>query len=417
MDVVFNGKLYPAGSDILLDRREVAPKQRDDLDTKYTFTIPVWVKDKVSYEAEVWVAPLGNKGDIPPQKHANILASDNSASGIATDDFKIDVIGKIYDFTVTNIQGDESWKEMLKLPTDDTTMEYKSLNIAALNKDLPIAQESHRTNTKYNYALKKGTKIYFSVNTKGVSNSEIKIEPKYYYVSKDGKAQYEVDAYTKVNNKYTNLSNITTTRTSNTRNANKETREYLTEKHLASSEIYKDKVKYDINTSIGTYKQIILNNSFKFPYENYLTNTINGLPTIFKHNYTLIANTYRSKILEAVSHWYGDYLLPYDARFAKLGTSGTESNFSKHLDGYVIVLFKIDSYDTENNLYLPYKNVWIEEGMQETIKKLPSISPKQNSPENVSIKALLEQGYAPIAIYQTAPLVSVDKNYDSTGTH
>lgn len=406
MDVEYNGTLYKAGERITLVERTKDILEEEDLASTFTFTVPVWVEDNRYYTCTVWTEPLG-KSNGKNTPHANEF--DETAAGNATDTFTIHVIGKIYDFTVTNIQGDDIWKSMLSLPsTNDVKGEYKSPNISNNNKNLPIGQETQRTNKKYNYGIKKGTKFYFSVNTKGISNEAIEIVPRFYYISRDGSIKGEVNVFTKnAKGVYENIKALTSTRISNTKNANKLTREFGLEKQRAIT-LY-NTVKFDVDASIGKYIDIKLNQSFKFPYLNYLKEE--GSKWIVMED--------EDTILPAVSHWYGDYLVPSDAKFADIGTAKpTESDFKNYNDGYVIVLFKIES-QTSDKTYLSYNNVWKEEGMTaEYVKsvQLPRIAATGTlQVMDNGIVSMLDEGYAPVIIYQAN--VSTNQNYDTTGTH
>lgn len=410
MDVEYDGKVYKAGENILLVSRTKKAEVSENLKEKFTFTVPVWVKDNSTYVGNIWVTPVGSQGSIEPNQNWNLFEEDNSAAGIATDEIKITVQGKIYDFTITNIQGDDAWKKMLALPSlKDVAGEYKSPAIAKNNKNLPIAQETQRTEKTYNYALRKGTKIFFSVNTKGISNEKVKIIPKFYYISKDGNVREEIDVYSKdAKGNYAKLGNITTKRTSNTNNSNKLTQEFMLEKQKAM--LLYSTVKYNINADIGTYTNILLNSSFKFPYMNYLK----------EEGKKWLDFNSQEEIVKNVSHWYGDYTLPADAKFAKKGTANpSNAEFNQYKDGYVILLFKLES-QTGNATYLKYDNVWSEEGMTNQYVasvRLPKVSLKDEAPlvGNTTSTALLANGYAPVAIYQVN--ISTNQNYDSAGTH
>ena len=168
-------------------------------------------------------------------------------------------------------------------------------------------------------------------------------------------------------------------------------------------------VKYNVNADIGTYSNILLNSSFKFPYMNYLKEEGKKW-TPFKSNEEIVKN---------VSHWYGDYTLPSDANFAKKGTANPSNNdFNKYADGYVILLFKLES-QTGKSTYLKYDDVWAEEGMTNQYVagvQLPKISVNGTSPViGTTATSLLADGYAPVAIYQAN--ISTNQNYDTSGTH
>lgn len=96
---------------------------------------------------------------------------------VATNRIFVEVIGRVYDLTITGTE-DPAWK--------------LEKNLAV--KDQPVGQ-SGQNNSKYKYALKLGYSVSFDVKTLGLKSSQIVMQPKYYFIDKDtGKVQ-EVDLY------------------------------------------------------------------------------------------------------------------------------------------------------------------------------------------------------------------------------
>lgn len=405
MAVEYNGQVYKAGTQIDLETRDqkATSKDKSNFGTKYEFTVPVWNEDNKSYDINAKVIPTGNNSGVADRAKFNIVTK--SAAGCAIDSDNIKLIGKIYDFTVTNIQGDDMWKKILSLPTDNINNEYKA-------DRLPVGQENQKKSNeakKYNSAIKKGTKVYFSVNTKGIANSEIKIVPKYYYIAKDNTKLVEVDAFVKnAAGKYVKLNG---NRTSTTSNPNKMTKEFGQEK-LKAKNLYSG-IKFDTTSSIGAYQLIKLGNAFKFPYLNYLK--------IEEKDAFGAGKKWKGKedentIYKAVSHWYGDYMIPGDAQFAPAGTSEAQAvnMFKNYNDGYILITFKINSTLQNGTDYLLYdSNQWKKEDIKTRVD-LPKISAKA-SPKSIDISYIINANYGPVIIYQSN--ISVTQNYDTTGTH
>ncbi len=110
-------------------------------------------------------------------KHSQEKANTNIENYVATNKIFVEVIGRLYDLTITNTT-DPAWK--LK---EDLAV-----------KEQPVGQAG-QINSKYQYALKLGYSVSFNVKTLGLKSSEIVLKPKYYFVDKTtGKVQ-EVDLY------------------------------------------------------------------------------------------------------------------------------------------------------------------------------------------------------------------------------
>lgn len=405
MAVEYNGQVYKAGTLIELESRPANAnvESKSNFGTKYEFTVPVWNEDNKNYDINAKVIPTGNNSGVADREECNIVTK--SAAGCAINSSDIKLIGKIYDFTVTNIQGDDMWKKILNLPTDNVKNEYKA-------DRLPVGQENQKKSTeakKYNSAIRKGTKIYFSVNTKGIANKEIKIIPEYYYIDTDGTTLTKVDAFVKnASGKYIKING---NRTSLTSNPNKMTKEFGQEK-LKAKNLYSG-VRFDTTSSIGTYQLIKLGSAFKFPYLNYLNVEEKDA---FGAGKKWKGKEDESIIYKSVSHWYGDYMIPGDAEFAPAGTNETQavSMFKNYKNGYIMITFKIVSILENGEEYLLYSsNQWKAEELNSKVA-LPKISLKNNL-KSIDVTAIVNSNFAPVAIYQSN--ISTTQNYDTAGTH
>ena len=189
------------------------------------------------------------------------------------------------------------------------------------------------------------------------------------------------------------------------------TKEFGQEK-LKAKNLYSG-IKFDTTSSIGTYQLIKLGNAFKFPYLNYLK--------IEEKDAFGAGKKWKGKedentIYKAVSHWYGDYMIPGDAQFAPAGTSEAQAvnMFKNYNDGYILITFKINSTLQNGTDYLLYdSNQWKKEDIKTRVD-LPKIYAKA-SPKSIDISSIINANYGPVIIYQSN--ISVTQNYDTTGTH
>lgn len=327
-----------------------------------------------------------------------------------TAEASVQVIGKIYDFSVTNIQGDDIWKTSIF-----TT--YKTDNGEHEADTLPIGQNDTQ-NPKYLYGIKQGSKFFFSLNTKGSDSNGIKIVPKFYYIDKDGNWKGEVKAYS--NNK--EISQISLTRTASVKDTYRVTQEYTSELLTARS-LY-NTVSYD-KANIGNYAKVELGVGTRTPYLAYWNRTDADSLTakLGKTEAQAIADSGKAKadLYKEASHWYGDYMLPNNTVYYQGSTKMSQ-------DGFVVVYFMITS-TKDGNEYLAYN---LPSGGIESASALTQWKVEQNGnnsyllPKTISNKTGKEinswlqdedskYGYAPVIIYQISQ--STSQNYDTIGTH
>lgn len=353
--------------------------------------VPIWVKEQ--------------KYDIVAGIEANVEGF-GIVNVTKTDD--VEVVGRLYDFTVTNIDGsdktgDEKWKSTL-FPNEET--EYKA-NV------IPIGQAANRPD-KYNYGIKLGTTFYFSVNTKGQKNNAISIKPRFLYVSADGKTVKEVDIYVNDNGKFKNmLDESIGDRYMKLREENvlKTTVANEIKKSLEINKI-SERYNYSLNQNrnIGKFLNTVIPKYLSMPYLSY--------PNEFKEMYgndaLLFTGKTENELLTYASHWYGKYVVPSSAKLVTKGESYTEE--SNYKDGYVIVLFNIISLDSANGEYLSYnlpsvKTQWQRENLNHFIE-LPVVFGGKTSSITIEMS---KDGYAPVIIYQVG--VTTKDNNTSVGTH
>ena len=405
-DVYYNGN-YLKGDD---EKAVIAINKFDKISSNdewdlYEATIkdiyvPIWVTerqyDNVSAEIDYTYKNGGN--------FTNDKGTSNNQS--------ITVVGAVYDFTVTNldggsITGDSMWHNALFSKGE----EYKAIAT-------PIGQGTNQPKA-YSYAIKRGTRFYFSLNTLGPANNVIEITPSFYYVSADGKTQPQ-----KVEIKSEHMEE---TRSVSLNDEYRNSTEFAKEKRAASIK----KLIFDV----GNYKKITLNENFKMPYLNIIKALLND-------------KAVNSQLSNYANHWYGDYSIPNDAKFYyKEGKTGKEVEVPK--DGFIVVYFSIITKKSNNSEYLAYnlespfeqENVvsqWIWErcGNDGNDKEkqnnnkadynffLPNIgkgSVKTKSDfwkNNIySNEKLAPYGSIPVIIYSLNPSASTKQNVTSVGTH
>ncbi|MGE7983786.1 DUF5704 domain-containing protein [Solibacillus sp. NPDC093137] len=182
----------------------------DIIDVK--FFLPVWVPEgryTVDFKTIAENAPAANGGE---EHEANVtipngvVAGHQSAAHTATDNIKIDVVGRLYDFNVTDIT-DYNWQDVFRT-SDGFTLNNTRYFVGSNGIDgdsrnldsqfvLPVNHSSH-PNGYTNVAIKKGYTFRFDLKTKGnmqADNDAIRIKPTFYFVNKDGSNRREVDLY------------------------------------------------------------------------------------------------------------------------------------------------------------------------------------------------------------------------------
>jgi len=182
------------------------------------FFMPVWVPEgKYTIKFRSFAINALSSGDFGgSEHHANTTipnpafnvspAGSLSAAHVATDSIEVDVVGRLYDFHVTDIS-DYNWKSAFR-EGDGVTPTKNSYWVGLNGIDgaprgntkpfvLPVRHGSHPKGFQ-NVAVKTGYKFRFDMKTKGDMESikdAIRITPTFYHVSKDGKRRQPVDLY------------------------------------------------------------------------------------------------------------------------------------------------------------------------------------------------------------------------------
>lgn len=310
----------------------------------------------------------------------------------------ITVVGAVYNFNITNlngsnITGDEKWHQFL----------FSSGQVYNATS-LPIGQSNTaQKDNKYFYGIKKGTRFYFSLNTKGIKTREIEILPKYYYYNSEGELKGEVLLCDN------NGNTINSVRTTSIRDTNRLSEEYKSEL-LKGISFYTGRYTNTL-PGIGTFEIIKIPTRLRMPFVNY---------GIYEQKFDEISPKDDITLLK-VNHWYADFLVPNNANFYSIENHSKMPN-----DGYVVVCFSIKTKDIDGNYYLAYNlsspfkqsnnaSEWkYEKGNTSSNITLPN-QKVVSEPWTNLLSTVRQSGYAPVIIYQCN--ASTTQNVDSIGTH
>ncbi|MFJ7891365.1 DUF5704 domain-containing protein, partial [Lysinibacillus xylanilyticus] len=189
------------------------------------FFMPVWVPEgQYTINFRSFAINALSSGDFGgSEHHANVTipnpafnvppAGNLSAAHVATDSIEVDVVGRLYDFHVTDIS-DFNWKSVFR-QSNGITPTYNSywVGLNGIDGDkrgnsslftLPVRHGSHPDGFA-NVAVKTGYSFKFDLKTKGNmfgNNDAIRIKPTFYFVNKDGTGRQEVDLYYHDNTNY-----------------------------------------------------------------------------------------------------------------------------------------------------------------------------------------------------------------------
>ncbi len=371
------------------------------LDT--TFQLPVWVDEgdyTVYYRNIAENAPT----NFTTQQDANTQL----ANHVATDTIDVEVIGRLYDFHLTDI-ADYNWETVFRTQKGSRQPTGLSYWVGKNGIDgqprgneqpftLPIHAGSHPQQGFKNAAIKLGYHFKFDLKTKGNMFSKldgIRITTDFRYYKKDGSATVPVDLYyrdakqtfVKIGSaqdhekRYTllneRLRNVPEEEMLDT--ADWKYKTYYTPEQLAGVTQEKFETNYINNvtqqkTSVGNFAQLLLPEQLRT-----LIGPKTGIPTN--------ASATVERANASIQTWYGEYSLPAETYMVERGTDIAEYA-RKHggLDekspiwlrqGYVVVNFNIESIQ-QGDLKHPHlqyihapqmnakkRNQWQMEGFQD----------------------------------------------------
>lgn len=320
------------------------------------------------------------------------------------------MVGKLEDFKL-EYTDDEGFKYMMQ-------SSFSGLDA----KQLPFGQKSDNTfNKNYNYGLKLGYKIKFTLVTKGEKSSEVQIIPHTYFVTKKGSFTSRVSGVTYEQGELIPIDIYYQTDANRFEKMNENSKATLTTMITKPGELpYVP--GYDIELTKRIHQAIENGNLMSKYVPNITLATANFNTTRQIGNVGMITlNEYvrlrdnqaeeysinreygvktKEQILQdaggelnfakAISKWYGEFYLPSTTRIVEYGQSLYNAqgkmqniNVKQDVDGYIIVFFEIKTKDTQGKDYLSYQlpneqivNKWLQEGYmsEEGFITLPNVN-------------------------------------------
>ncbi|WP_239330471.1 DUF5704 domain-containing protein [Paenibacillus sp. ACRRX] len=353
------------------------------------FFLPVWV-DEGDYTVEFRSTAENAPSDVTDQRNANTDLQHHRAS----DTIPIEVIGRLYDFKITDI-ADYNWSSVFR-QNNGTTPKGTSYWVGKGDIDgeprgnnnpyvLSIAPGSHPNSGYKNVAVKTGYHFKFELKSKGNmfdSKDGVRITPNFYFVDKTGTKRQAVDLYYHSNTKrFVRIGSPDDTErryvilNDRMRNVSEQemtdTALYIYDHyytfgqigHMSRTQFVQEYIrKAKEKTLVGKYNWMIL------PYQ---VRTLIGpkqIPTGVDYQ----------RAYASVQKWYGDYSLPADVYAVSRGTNLAEYGRKNKLDekspiflrnGYIVVNFNLESIRDGNvnaphlqYIYGPLMNQWQLEG-------------------------------------------------------
>lgn len=361
------------------------------LDTE--FFLPVWV-DEGDYQVYFRTIAENAPSDFTTQPSANL----DLAHHVATDIEPVEVIGRVYDFHITDI-ADYNWETVFRKQKGNSAPSGASYWTGLRDIDggtrgnslpytLPIAPGKHPAQGYKNAAVKTGYHFKFDVKTKGNMfgvQDGISITPSFYFVNQDGSGRQPVDLYYHSGNrKFIRIGSPQDTEKRyvilNDRLRNvpqdelQDTASYLYNRGGAPAGMsaaaymkqYLEKISKS-KTWVGRLDWMLL------PFEiRTLIGPKSGMP----------ASVDTKRANAAVQRWYGEYSLPADVYVVKKGTDLAAYGRTNRLDekssiflkkGYIVVNFNIETIREGNTaqphlqyIHGPLMNQWELEGYSRT---------------------------------------------------
>lgn len=379
------------------DKRTFYPKDTwitiptAQLDTE--FFLPVWV-DEGDYQ--VYFRTIAE--NAPPDYTTQLDANTNLSHHVATDIEPVEVIGRVYDFHITDI-ADYNWETVFRKQKGNASPSGASYWTGlrgidgeargnALPYTLPIAPGKHPAQGYKNAAVKTGYHFKFDLKTKGNmfgAQDGISVTPSFYFVNKDGSGRQPVDLYYHSGDrKFIRIGSPQDTEkryvilNERLRNVPQEelqdTASYLYNhggapagmSPAAYAKQYMEKISKS-KTWVGRLDWMLLPSGIRT-----LIGPKSGLPT----------SVDGERANAAVQRWYGEYSLPADVYVVKKGTDLAAYGRSNRLDekssvflkkGYIVVNFNIETIREGNTakphlqyIHAPLMNQWQLEGYSRT---------------------------------------------------
>lgn len=362
----------------------------NQLDT--IFYLPVWV-DEGHYRVEFRNIAENAPSTFTEQQDANT----NLTHHVAADTVPVEVVGRLYDFHVTDI-ADYNWENVFRkqLGSSEPTGVSYWTGLNSIDGDprgnleplvLPVRPGSHPVQGFSNIAVKTGYHIKFDLKTKGNmfgKQDGVRITPTFYFVSKDGSSRQEVDLYyhrgqerlirigsaqdlekrfVVLNSRLRNVPGTELGDTARYQYTYELTADDRNQRSLADYMVTLVDQTSHQKTWVGRYDWMILPASIR---------TLIGPKTDIPSGVSV------DRANAAIQRWYGEYSLPADVYAVPKGTNLELLARQNQLDekasvflkgGYIVVNFNIETLRDGNTeaphlqyIYAPLMNQWKMEG-------------------------------------------------------
>ncbi|RUT29923.1 Ig-like domain-containing protein [Paenibacillus zeisoli] len=363
-----------------------------------TFYMPVWVNEG---NYDIQFRSIAENAPSPFEEQLN--ANTNLANHAAVETVPVEVIGRMYDFHVTDI-ADYLWETVFRTyPRTSTPSGYSYwVGLKGIDGDkrgnmypftLPIHPGSHPKPGYKNVAVKTGYHFKFDLKTKGnmfdVQDS-VRITPSFYYMSEDGKTRTPIDIYYKAGEK--SFVRIGSPEDTSQRYVilNDRLRNVPMEE-LSDTALY----KYDHYFDFGQVGEISRDTFL----QNYIDKAstkktpVGGLKqlelpeavrTLIGPKLNIPIGVDMQRANASIQKWYGEYSLPADIYGVAAGTNLAEYGRTHQgltdrspvflKNGYFIVNFNLETIDQGNlkephlqYIHAPLMNQWKLEGFNNIV--------------------------------------------------
>lgn len=350
-----------------------------------TFYLPVWV-DEGYYNVYTRSIAENAPNDFTTQTDANL----NLQNHVATRTLPVEVIGRIYDFRITDI-ADFSWESVFRSSPGSSAPRGNYYPVGEFGIDgaangkvypfeLPIRRGSNPLPGYKNISVKMGYHFKFDLKTKGNmfnTYDSLRIVPSFYFVDMNGKRQ-QVDLYYHTDSqKFVKIGSAADTQkryvTLDARLRNvpqttiNDTAGTLYDLFASSSGWTMSRSKYITDYQSSTQKGTMTG--------GYDVNLLTAPLRTFIGGFDVPTGVSSARKNAAVQQWYGEYSIPSETYVVPKGTNLAEYGRKNKLDekssiflkkGFIIVNFDLMSVRNGdlNNPHLQYINTGISAANQ-----------------------------------------------------
>lgn len=344
----------------------------------FTFFLPVWV-DEGFYEVEFRTIAHNAPSGASHQNKANLDLSHH----IAYNTVRVDAIGRVYDFQVTDI-ADYNWESVFRASAGTAVPSGSSYWVGLNGIDgaprgnaapftLPIRPGSHPLYK--NAVIKTGYHFKFVLKTKGNMfgvEDRVRITPAFYYVSANNGTRTPVDLYYHAENRsYVKIGSpgdkVKRYVVLNDRLRN------VPQEELSDTALYKYDHEYTFDQVAGISRSQYVNSFIQraskqiTPVGSLSLLELNApIRTLIGPKIGIPSGVDSARVNASIQKWYGEYSLPADLYAVQKGTNVAEYGRTHHgltdrspiflKGGYIVVNFNIETLRNGdgNHPYLQY---------------------------------------------------------------